>query len=91
MPPQNQNVISKAAMGIIIPYTLIALRIQTELLFCLHPSPFARNADKQRGCKGEAFSLKLHLLSSSSTKIFDLYGYIRKDSFSQVTQQCGRT
>ena len=38
-----------------------------RLHFCLHPSPFARNADKQRDCKAETISLKLHPLSSSPT------------------------
>lgn len=36
-------------------------KVYQELFF--HPSPFARNGDKQREFEGEAFSHRLHSLS----------------------------
>lgn len=48
--------------------SLYCTSCKTELHFCLHPSPFSRNADKQRDCKGETISLKLHPLSSPPTE-----------------------
>lgn len=44
---------------------LILVKSDTSLIF---PFTFSRNADKQRDCKGEAISLKLHPLSSPPTE-----------------------